>query len=291
LQSLQAALAAMPSVSVHLEPPLRPSTFGSSLLSDLGCPLRTTSPPGGLTFDAAPVFLAETAAGVHLSLAEPSAPCQRLPLGRQTGLWAAIPGLRQGALDPEKTVRAAAVVLLQDDSGAVLVTRRAASMRTYPGCWVLPGGAVDEGESLAAAAAREVLEETGLVVDAASLVPLAAWESAFPLSPAAFEAAGGVLRAHTLMVAFAGRCSGVAPRLQLQPAEVDVAVWLPAADVAALLAGELQGELPAAAAEGLASQQVRSEQLCGVYPNELPAPEGLGLAHHFTLHTWLGGRL
>jgi 8-oxo-dGTP pyrophosphatase MutT (NUDIX family) len=115
------------------------------------------------------------------------------------------------------------VVIVVDAAGSVLLTRRAASMRSYPGCWVLPGGGVDAGESLAAAAAREVAEETGLHVTREALVPVAAWESAFPLSPESYAAAGGALRVHTLMVAFAARVAGVAPPLRLQPAEVDVA--------------------------------------------------------------------
>ncbi len=115
------------------------------------------------------------------------------------------------------------MVIVVDAAGSVLLTRRAASMRSYPGCWVLPGGGVDAGESLAAAAAREVAEETGLHVTREALVPVAAWESAFPLSPESYAAAGGALRVHTLMVAFAARVAGVAPPLRLQPAEVDVA--------------------------------------------------------------------
>jgi 8-oxo-dGTP pyrophosphatase MutT (NUDIX family) len=115
------------------------------------------------------------------------------------------------------------VVIVVDAAGSVLLTRRAASMRSYPGCWVLPGGGVDAGESLSAAAAREVAEETGLHVSSAQLAPVAAWESAFPLTPDTFAAAGGVLRVHTLMVAFAARVAGVQPPLRLQPAEVDVA--------------------------------------------------------------------
>jgi 8-oxo-dGTP pyrophosphatase MutT (NUDIX family) len=32
---------------------------------------------------------------------------------------------------------------------------------TDPGCWAVPGGGVDEGESFIEAARREILEETG----------------------------------------------------------------------------------------------------------------------------------
>ncbi len=35
----------------------------------------------------------------------------------------------------------------------------------YRGIWAFPGGAVEYGELLAAAAAREVLEETGIIVE------------------------------------------------------------------------------------------------------------------------------
>lgn len=47
----------------------------------------------------------------------------------------------------------------------VLLTRR-----TDNGRWCLPGGAMDPGESASEACAREVLEETGLIVEVGKLV-------------------------------------------------------------------------------------------------------------------------
>lgn len=45
---------------------------------------------------------------------------------------------------------------------AVLLTRRGARMADHPGQWALPGGRVDDGESVEEAARREVAEEVGL---------------------------------------------------------------------------------------------------------------------------------
>ncbi len=52
--------------------------------------------------------------------------------------------------------------------GEVVLVRRA--REPLAGQWSLPGGAVEAGETLAAALAREVLEETGLDVEVGHLV-------------------------------------------------------------------------------------------------------------------------
>lgn len=62
-------------------------------------------------------------------------------------------------------------VILQDSAGRVLLGRRSET-RYAGGLWNLPGGGVERGEALAAAAAREVWEEVGVRVDPADLRPL-----------------------------------------------------------------------------------------------------------------------
>ena len=47
----------------------------------------------------------------------------------------------------------------------LLILKRSADSVRRPGTWDLPGGHVDPGEYMAEAAARETLEETGIVVD------------------------------------------------------------------------------------------------------------------------------
>jgi 8-oxo-dGTP pyrophosphatase MutT (NUDIX family) len=56
--------------------------------------------------------------------------------------------------------------LVRDDSGRVLLIRRSDN-----GHWAMPAGAMELGESIAQCAARELIEESGLV--ARELVPIA----------------------------------------------------------------------------------------------------------------------
>jgi ADP-ribose pyrophosphatase YjhB (NUDIX family) len=62
---------------------------------------------------------------------------------------------------PETPVVGVGVVIL--DQGRLLVVRRA--KEPGKGLWAVPGGKVNAGEPLRVAAARETLEETGLVVE------------------------------------------------------------------------------------------------------------------------------
>lgn len=58
--------------------------------------------------------------------------------------------------------------VVRDEAGRLLLVRRA--HEPSRGLWSLPGGRIEAGESAAAAAAREVREETGLDVSVGRLL-------------------------------------------------------------------------------------------------------------------------
>ena len=101
------------------------------------------------------------------------------------------------------------------DLGVVLVKRLYEPLR---GEWTLPGGAVETGETLEAAIARELSEETGLIVDVGPIV--AVLDRIVP-------DAGGRTRYHFVLIDYLCRPTG--GRLQAGSDVEDVALADPRA--------------------------------------------------------------
>ncbi|GAA2776791.1 NUDIX domain-containing protein [Streptomyces showdoensis] len=73
-----------------------------------------------------------------------------------------------------ESVRLTADVVTVTEDGRVLLVERGRD--PFKGLWALPGGHVDAGESSQEAAARELGEETGVLVDPAALFQVGAWD-------------------------------------------------------------------------------------------------------------------
>lgn len=81
--------------------------------------------------------------------------------------------------DGSKKLKYAAAVVIENPDGAILITKRAASMKSFPDTWVIPGGHIELHETWKEAVQREIQEEVGLN-DLHDLKTLGLWESVFP---------------------------------------------------------------------------------------------------------------
>ncbi len=85
---------------------------------------------------------------------------------------------RQPASEPALALKRAAVAVALVETGgvaggtALLLTLRAAGLRSHRGQWALPGGRCDEGETPVMAALRELHEELGLELGAGDVLGL-----------------------------------------------------------------------------------------------------------------------
>lgn len=96
--------------------------------------------------------------------------------------------------DHEPSRQACVGAIIRDESGRVLLVRRA--NEPGRGLWSLPGGRVEPGEAEPDAVAREVQEETGLIVRVDGLIGRVAI-GRYDIADYACTVTGGTLAAAT----------------------------------------------------------------------------------------------
>ncbi|MFB6840258.1 NUDIX domain-containing protein [Streptomyces sp. NPDC056361] len=74
-----------------------------------------------------------------------------------------------------ESIRLTADVVVATEDGRVLLIER--GWDPFKGRWALPGGHVDAGETSRQAAARELAEEAGVLVDPATLRQIGTWDA------------------------------------------------------------------------------------------------------------------
>ncbi|CAJ1443897.1 unnamed protein product, partial [Effrenium voratum] len=186
---------------------------------------------------------------------------------------------RQGhTLEPKVPfVKLAVVLVVKDAENRLLLTQRARHMRTFPNCWVFPGGGVDEDEGLLAAGRRELQEETGLSVAPESMRLFCFWESVFPTSSEKCLELGQV-KGHAVTAFVEARLEPSKAELKLQASECQRYTWVSLDGL--LGSGPVAGwEL---AEEALVPCEISADQLHGIYPNS--RGEGIGQGHLYALN-------
>ena len=205
-------------------------------------------------------------------------------------------------------VQLGVVAAVSDPTGRILLTRRAAHMRSFPRAWVMPGGGLDDGESLTDCLVREVKEETGIDVDRETVNPFCLWESCYPTCGKECLEAGSGITAHYLVVFCTAQTteknlSKLQEQVRLDEQETDMAVWLSAKEFVRSLeyplgggtdddVGFIPGIVPPSSYKGDTDGPVCNlslDDLCGIYPrgDDTSCMKGIAQGNLFMLQELL----
>ena len=284
--------AAYTRVLVHLAPPqggaARPAAFAQCVLSALQPDHTHSTLVNVELWDGKLLLSLPTASSPPPVLLTHPAFC---PAHRLTA--------RQAAALPEEAVGrgvdVGVVVLLETADHHLLLTRRAAHMRTFPCTWVPPGGHVEEGEGLLEAGMRELEEETGLQPMVTTSSILALWESAFP-----YSLSMGLPKRHHIVTYYWVRSSetsaALEARLRLDAGEVDAAMWLSPTLARLVATGEAPPDCPqqvaltVVAAGGQEAATLPSSVLTRAAPEGGRDVERVSTGTRYALQQWARAR-
>lgn len=193
-------------------------------------------------------------------------------------------------------VRLACCALIFDSSNRLLLTRRHKDLRSFPSCWVTPGGRLDENEDLEACVLREVEEEVGIKIEKkmgkdnklhlmhdgkeCSMDHFFLYESVFPtLLDRGFPKVQNLVMFYYIKLK-----SDISKiKVKVQESEVDKAIWISQDVLKQIIENkvsekELELNCYSIGHNGsVTSSAIPKEYLDGVYPNNFN--EGIGEGH------------
>ncbi len=120
--------------------------------------------------------------------------------------------------------RTVVVGVVQNKEGEYLLCKKPVGEGVYPGQWALPGGGIDEGETMEQALKREMMEEVGLEID--EITPLFFRDDTQP------KYKGGVVDTDVYMVYLLFSCRSVS-EVKIDNREFEDFAWVKASDVGA----------------------------------------------------------
>lgn len=120
--------------------------------------------------------------------------------------------------------RTVVVGVVQNKSGEYLLCKKPVGEGVYPGQWALPGGGIDEGETMEQALKREMMEEVGLKIN--DIQPLFFRDDTQP------KYKGGVVNADVYMVYLMFSCRAVND-VSIDNREFEDFAWVKASNVGA----------------------------------------------------------
>ena len=122
--------------------------------------------------------------------------------------------IQRGEALPEGTYHLAVGIAVFNTKGDILLTQRAQEKSQYPGCWEIPGGCAQAGETSLEAITRELREETGLTTQPEEFTLLLREDC----------------RTDAHFDIYALTWEGEPEDIRLQAGETDAARWMPLAE-------------------------------------------------------------
>eukprot|EP01084_Bolivina_argentea_P290946 499936_1 len=186
----------------------------------------------------------------------------------------------------------ATCIILMDCKQNILLTRRHSKLRSFPSCFVVPGGSVDPGETMKDTAKRELFEEVGINImnvnddekcmNELDIHMIAIWESIYPDSKRFDMIDDKTIKYHHIVPIYYVELNEHYSKykLKLCQVEVDAAVWVNVDVLRCVMDSDEYNEKILHGIQPNGSKiEIKMECLNGIYPNNIG--QGIARGHRY----------